>query len=129
MSYKSIGKITQVIGPVVDVRFEDGQLPELLNALEIKNGDTTMTVEVAQHIGDNVVRCIAMSSTDGLKRGTDAVDTGEGITVPVGNDTLGRIFNVLGQPVDEQPAPADAERWPIHRPAPSFEEQQTSTEI
>ncbi len=129
MSYKSIGKITQVIGPVVDVRFEDGQLPELLNALEIKNGDTTMTVEVAQHIGDNVVRCIAMSSTDGLKRGTNAVDTGEGITVPVGNDTLGRIFNVLGQPVDEQPAPADAERWPIHRPAPSFEEQQTSTEI
>ena len=129
MRNKSIGKITQVIGPVVDVRFEDGQLPELLNALEIKNGDTTMTVEVAQHIGDNVVRCIAMSSTDGLQRGVDAVDTGEGITVPVGNETLGRIFNVLGQPVDEQPAPEDTERWPIHRPAPSFEEQQTSTEI
>ena len=110
MSTKSIGKITQVIGPVVDVRFEDGQLPELLNALEIDNGGRKMTVEVAQHIGDNVVRCIAMSSTDGLMRGTDAVDTGAGITVPVGNETLGRIFNVLGEPVDEQPAPKTEER-------------------
>ena len=129
MSKKAIGKITQVIGPVVDVRFEDGQLPELLNALEIENGGQTMTVEVAQHIGDNVVRCIAMSSTDGLTRGAGVVDTGKGITVPVGNETLGRIFNVLGEPVDEQPAPHTEERWPIHRPAPTFEEQQTSTEI
>ncbi|MBQ8399894.1 MAG: F0F1 ATP synthase subunit beta [Clostridia bacterium] len=129
MSKKAIGKITQVIGPVVDVRFEDGQLPELLNALEIENGGQTMTVEVAQHIGDNVVRCIAMSSTDGLTRGADVVDTGKGITVPVGNETLGRIFNVLGEPVDEQPAPNTEERWPIHRPAPTFEEQQTYTEI
>ena len=129
MSKQSIGKITQVMGPVVDVRFPDGQLPELLNALHIQNGDKTMTVEVAQHIGDNVVRCIAMSSTDGLQRGTEAVDTGSGITVPVGNETLGRIFNVLGEPVDEMPAPATEERWSIHRPAPSFEEQQTSTEI
>ena len=129
MSKQSIGKITQVMGPVVDVRFPDGQLPELLNALHIQNGDKTMTVEVAQHIGDNVVRCIAMSSTDGLQRGTEAVDTGSGITVPVGNETLGRIFNVLGEPVDEMPAPITEERWSIHRPAPSFEEQQTSTEI
>ena len=129
MSKKAIGKITQVIGPVVDVRFEDGQLPELLNALEIENGGQTMTVEVAQHIGDNVVRCIAMSSTDGLTRGAGVVDTGKGITVPVGNETLGRIFNVLGEPVDEQPAPHTEERWPIHRPAPTFEEQQTATEI
>ena len=129
MSKQAIGKITQVMGPVVDVRFPDGQLPELLNALHIENGGKTMTVEVAQHIGDNVVRCIAMSSTDGLQRGTDVVDTGSGITVPVGNATLGRIFNVLGEPVDEMPAPETEERWSIHRPAPSFEEQQTSTEI
>ncbi|MBQ9510943.1 MAG: F0F1 ATP synthase subunit beta [Clostridia bacterium] len=124
-----IGKVTQVIGPVVDVRFAEGELPELLRALHIKNGDKTLTVEVAQHIGDNVVRCIAMSSTDGLVRGADAVDTGKGITVPVGEQTLGRIFNVLGEPVDEMPEPQNCERWEIHRPAPSFEEQMSTTEI
>ncbi|MCQ2435650.1 MAG: F0F1 ATP synthase subunit beta [Clostridia bacterium] len=124
-----IGKVTQVIGPVVDVRFADGELPTLLNALHIKNGGKTLVAEVAQHIGDNVVRCIAMSSTDGLVRGTDAVDTGSCITVPVGDNTLGRIFNVLGDPVDEKPAPEDCEHWPIHRPAPSYEEQMSTTEI
>ncbi len=129
MNKQAIGKITQVMGPVVDVRFPDGQLPELLSALHIDRGEQVMTVEVAQHVGDNIARCIAMSSTDGLTRGTEVIDTGSGITVPVGNETLGRIFNLLGEPVDERPAPVTAERWPIHRPAPSFEEQQSSTEI
>ena len=129
MSNTAKGKIIQVMGPVVDVRFPDGELPDLLNALHIDNGGKTLTVEVAQHIGDNVVRTIAMSSTDGLQRGTEVVDTGSPITVPVGNQTLGRIFNVLGEPVDELPEPETEERWSIHRPAPSFEEQQSSTEI
>ena len=124
-----IGHVTQVIGPVVDVRFEDGELPELLHALEIRFGDNRLTAEVSGHIGDNVVRCIAMSSTDGLVRGTEAVDTGSGIRVPVGPETLGRIFNVLGEPVDEQPAPETAERWEIHRPAPTYEDQSVETEI
>ena len=106
MDKQAVGKITQVMGPVVDVRFPEGHLPELLNALHIQNGEETLTVEVAQHIGDNVVRCIAMSSTDGLTRGTEAIDTGAGIKVPVGKETLGRIFNVLGEPVDEKPAPS-----------------------
>ncbi|MBE6598462.1 MAG: F0F1 ATP synthase subunit beta [Ruminococcaceae bacterium] len=126
---RHIGKVAQVVGPVIDVRFADGELPELLSAIEIEWGDRKLTAEVAQHIGDNVVRCIAMSSTDGLVRGIDAVDTGRGISVPVGEETLGRIFNVLGEPVDEKPAPEKAERWEIHRPAPSYEEQSTSTEI
>lgn len=129
MEKQAVGKITQVMGPVVDVRFPEGHLPELLNALHIQNGEETLTVEVAQHIGDNVVRCIAMSSTDGLTRGTEAIDTGAGIKVPVGKETLGRIFNVLGEPVDEKPAPKAEDYWPIHRPAPTFEEQKSSTEI
>ena len=129
MEKQAVGKITQVMGPVVDVRFPEGHLPELLNALHIQNGEETLTVEVAQHIGDNVVRCIAMSSTDGLTRGTEAIDTGAGIKVPVGKETLGRIFNVLGEPVDEKPAPKAEDYWPIHRPAPTFEEQESSTEI
>ena len=129
MDKQAVGKITQVMGPVVDVRFPEGHLPELLNALHIQNGEETLTVEVAQHIGDNVVRCIAMSSTDGLTRGTEAIDTGAGIKVPVGKETLGRIFNVLGEPVDEKPAPKAEDYWPIHRPAPTFEEQESSTEI
>ena len=124
-----VGYVTQVIGPVVDVRFDGDELPALLNALKIRKGDKTLTAEVAQHIGDNVVRCIAMSSTDGLVRGAQALDTGKCITVPVGEKTLGRIFNVLGEPVDELPAPEDTERWEIHRPAPSFEEQMSTTEI
>ena len=126
---KNIGKVTQVMGPVVDVRFPDDELPEIFNALKIKNGEKTLTVEVAQHIGDGVVRCIAMSSTDGLVRGSNAVDTGEKISVPVGRETLGRIFNVLGEPVDEKPAPEGVERWEIHRAPPTYEEQVTSTEI
>ncbi len=124
-----IGTIVQVIGPVLDIRFPDGQLPNLLNAIEIDNRGRKLTVEVAQHIGDNVARCIAMSSTDGLERGMEAVDTGSAITVPVGEECLGRIFNLLGEPVDNQPAPEAAERWPIHRPAPSFDEQESTTEI
>ena len=125
----NIGTIAQVIGPVLDIRFPDGQLPNLLNAIEIDNRGKKLTVEVAQHIGDNVARCIAMSSTDGLERGMDAVDTGSPITVPVGEECLGRIFNLLGEPVDNMEAPKAQERWPIHRPAPSFEEQESTTEI
>ena len=128
MNEKHIGRVTQVIGPVVDVRFPENELPALLNAIEIDVAGRRLVVEVSQHIGDNTVRCIAMSSTDGLVRGTEAVDTGRGITVPVGEKTLGRIFNVLGEPVDEQESP-DAERWEIHRPAPSYEDQKSETEI
>ena len=126
---KHIGKVTEVIGPVIDIRFKDGELPQILNAVEIDNNGKRLVVEVAQHIGDNVVRCIAMSSTDGLVRGTDAVHTGKSISVPVGNETLGRIFNVLGEPVDELPPPETKEKWEIHRPAPSYEEQESTTEI
>lgn len=126
---RNIGKITQVIGPVVDVRFGEDELPKILNALEIKNGDKTVVVEVFQHIGNDDVRCIAMSSTDGLVRGMEAVDTGRAINVPVGKGTLGRIFNVLGEPIDELPAPTDCERWDIHRDPPSYEEQSSTTEI
>ena len=129
MEKKHIGRVTQVIGPVVDVRFEDGELPALNSAIEIDRGGKRLVVEVSQHIGDGSVRCIAMSSTDGLVRGAEAVDTGHGITVPVGKETLGRIFNVLGEAVDDQPDPKTAERWEIHRPAPTFEEQKSETEI
>ena len=124
-----IGKVCQVMGPVVDVRFENNELPAIYNALTMPIGDRTLTVEVAQHIGDNTVRCIAMSSTDGLQRGVDVTDTGSTITVPVGRETLGRIFNVLGDAVDNKPAPENCERWNIHRPAPAFDELSTSTEI
>ena len=129
MSEHNVGKVVQVIGPVLDIRFEDGHLPELLNAIEIQNGDKKIVAEVAQHVGDNVVRCVSMNATDGMVRGLDATDTGGPITVPVGEKCLGRIFNLLGQAVDDQPDPTDVERWPIHRSAPSFEEQETSTEI
>ena len=129
MSSQNIGKVVQIIGPVLDIRFEDGCLPELLNAIEIQNGDQKIVAEVAQLIGDNVARCISMNATDGMVRGMDAVDTGSPITVPVGNECLGRIFNLLGQAIDNQPDPEAKERWPIHRPAPSYEEQETSTEI
>ncbi len=125
----STGRITQVMGPVVDVRFSENELPKLQNALEIDNHGKRLVVEVAQHIGDNVVRCIAMSSTDGLIRGMTAADTGHPIRVPVGEKTLGRIFNVLGDPVDEKPAPEDCEFWDIHRLPPSYEQQAASTEI
>ena len=123
------GIVAQVIGPVLDIKFADGELPDLLNAIEVGEGDHKLVAEVAQLIGDNVARCIAMSSTDGLVRGTKAVDTGGPITVPVGEECLGRIFNLLGEPVDDLPAPPAKERWPIHRDPPSYEEQQNTTEI
>ncbi|MBP3301036.1 MAG: F0F1 ATP synthase subunit beta [Clostridia bacterium] len=129
MEQKNVGKVSQVMGPVVDVRFKEGELPPLLNALTVPIGDKTLTVEVAQHIGDNTARCIAMSSTDGLMRGSDVTDTGDAIRVPVGRETLGRIFNVLGDAVDNGPAPENAEKWNIHRPAPEYDELATSTEI
>ena len=126
---KNKGTVVQIMGPVLDIRFEEDQLPSLLNAIEVPNGDKTIIAEVAQHIGDNVVRCIAMSSTDGLQRGTEVTDTGAPISVPVGEECLGRVFNLLGQPIDNKPDVATQERWPIHRPAPSYEEQQHDTEI
>ena len=126
---QNIGKVVQIIGPVVDIRFENENLPEILNAIEINYNDKKLVVEVAQHIGDNTVRCIAMSSTDGLVRGIEAVNTGAAISTPVGKPTLGRIFNVLGEVIDEKEIAKDVERWPIHRKAPAFEDQETSTEI
>ena len=129
MSEKHIGKVIQVTGPVLDIRFKEGELPALLNAIEINIDGRRLIAEVAQQIGDDVVRCIAMSSTDGLVRGIDAVDTEGPITVPVGEECLGRVFNLLGDPVDNQPAPDAKERWAIHRPAPSFEDQIPATEI
>ena len=129
------GKVVQVIGPVVDIEWAAGELPTILNAITIQGSaggdvDIDLVVEVMQHLGDSVTRCIAMSSTDGLMRGMEAVDTGAPISVPVGEATLGRVFNVLGQTVDNNPAPVNAkENWPIHRPAPEFREQETSTQI
>ena len=129
MAKANIGYVSQVMGPVVDVRFDNQELPAIYNALTIEKGDKSLTVEVAQHIGDNIVRCIAMASTDGLKRGMAVTDTGRSISVPVGRDTLGRIFNVLGDTVDNGPEVATDERWNIHRHAPDFDELSTSTEI
>lgn len=129
MSEKHIGEVVQVIGPVLDIRFAHDELPALLNAIEVDNKGAKLIVEVAQQIGDNTVRCIAMSSTDGLVRGMKAVDTGGPITVPVGEECLGRVFNLLGEPVDNRPEPEIKERWAIHRPAPSYEEQTPATEI
>ena len=125
----NIGKIVQIIGPVIDVKFENGHLPNLLNAIEIMHEGKKVVCEVANQLGDDVVRCIAMSSTDGMSRGMDAVDTGTGITVPVGEETLGRIFNILGEAVDNLPDPKTAERWCIHRDPPPFDEQEGTTEI
>lgn len=129
MPQNNVGKVVQIIGAVVDIRFAKESLPNLLNAIEIELNGSKLVCEVAQHIGDDVVRCIAMSSTDGLVRDTDAVDTGSPITVPVGKQTLGRIFNLLGDPVDNKPAPEAEERWAIHREPPSYEEQTASNEI
>ena len=126
---KNIGTVIQVIGPVLDIRFADNQLPALLNAIEVPVNGKTVIAEVAQHIGDNVVRCIAMGSTDGLQRGVEAIDTGAAISVPVGEACLGRVFNLLGDPIDNGPVPNAPERWPIHRPAPAYEDQQPATEI
>ena len=130
MAEKNIGKITQIIGAVLDIKYADGHLPEINEAIEITRQDNTrLVVEVAQHLGDDVVRCIAMGPTDGLVRGMEAVATGAAISVPVGENTLGRIFNVLGEPIDEKPAPTDVEYEPIHRKAPTFEEQATEAEM
>ena len=126
---KNKGTVSQIMGPVLDIRFPDGQLPELLSAIEVPNGDDVVVAEVAQHIGDNVVRCVAMSSTDGLRRGMEAIDTGAAISVPVGEQCLGRVFNLLGQTIDEGEQVQNAERWPIHRSAPDYDEQEPATEI
>ncbi|MDT8715584.1 F0F1 ATP synthase subunit beta [Clostridium sp. 19966] len=126
----SIGKIVQIIGPVIDIRFEAGQLPNILNALEIKsNNGETVIAEVEQHVGDDIVRAIALESTEGLKRGMDAEDTGNPILVPVGEGVLGRLFNVLGKPIDKGEAVVTEQKYPIHRPAPSFEEQSVQPEM
>ena len=125
----SIGTVVQVMGPVLDIRFPEGKLPQLLNAVTITHGGKTLTTEVAQLIGDNIARCVSMGPTDGLVRGMEAVDTGSPIQVPVGEECLGRIFNLLGEPVDNQPAPQDVQYRPIHRPAPGYEEQESTTEI
>ena len=129
MENKMTGVVAQVMGPVVDVRFGEEHLPAIYNALTLPLNGKTLTVEVAQHIGDNTVRCIAMGSTDGLCRGVEVTDTGKGISVPVGRETLGRIFNVLGDVVDDGEEVNTKERWDIHRPAPTYEELSTSTEI
>ena len=130
MAEKNKGKITKVISAVLDIKFPDGKLPDILNAITIDRGNgETLTAEVSQHLGDDTVRCIAMGSTDGLIRGMEAVDTGAPISVPVGEKTLGRIFNVLGEAIDNKPAPEGVEYMPIHRKAPAFEEQSTQTEI
>ena len=124
----NVGTIKQIIGPVVDVVFSE-KLPELYNALEVKNGNETLVLETQQHIGSSAVRTIALGSTDGLKRGLSVVDTGSPIQVPVGPQTLGRMFNVLGQPLDDKESVQTKEHWPIHRPAPDFTEQSTKVEI
>ena len=130
MAELNVGKITQIIGAVLDIKFSEGHLPEINDAINIttKEGNK-LVVEVAQHLGDDVVRCIAMGPTDGLVRGMEAVATGAPISVPVGEKTLGRMFNVLGEPIDEKPVPEDVKYKPIHRKAPAFEEQSTSTEV
>ena len=130
MADKNVGKITQIISAVLDIKFTEGKLPEINDAIDIplKDGGK-LVVEVAQHLGDDTVRCIALGPTDGLVRGLDAIATGAPISVPVGENTLGRMFNVLGNPIDEIEAPKTEEHWPIHRPAPSFEEQATSQEM
>ena len=129
MTKQNTGTISQVIGAVLDIRFAPDSLPNLLNAIEIDNKGQKLVVEVAQHIGDDTVRCIAMGSTDGLVRGMEAVDTGASIKVPVGEQTLGRVFNLLGEAVDNKPQPETEEKWEIHRPAPTFEEQEASREV
>ncbi len=130
MAEKNVGKITQIIGAVLDIKFSEGKLPEINDAITIATRDGgELTVEVSQHLGDDTVKCIAMGPTDGLVRGMEAVATGAPITVPVGENTLGRIFNVLGKPIDNKPAPDCKEYYPIHRKAPEFSEQATDTEI
>lgn len=130
MANKNVGKVTQIIGAVLDIKFSDNNLPEINDAINIPKADgSKLVVEVAQHLGDDTVRCIAMGPTDGLVRGMDAEATGGPISVPVGEATLGRIFNVLGEPIDEKPAPTGVKYQPIHRKAPTFSEQATNTEV
>ncbi len=129
MQKKNIGKVVQVIGPVLDIRFPGGCLPDLLNAIEIEREEGKLVCEVAQQLGDDVVRCIAMNSTDGMVRGMDAIDTGAAIKVPVGKETLGRVFNLLGRAIDNKPQPVTCEKWSIHRDPPSYDEQESTTEI
>ena len=123
------GIVKRIIGPVIDIQFEDSEMPQLLDAIKIEMEDHIVVAEVAQHVGDSTVRCIALSSTDGMKRGLKAINTGAPIEVPVGNDVLGRLFNVLGEPIDGIPAPEDAPKKPIHLPSPEYSQQETSTQI
>ena len=129
MQEKNIGHVVQIIGPVLDIRFRNGHLPNLLNAIEIEQENGKLVCEVAQQLGDDVVRCIAMSSTDGMVRGVEAVDTGAAIKVPVGKETLGRVFNLLGRAIDNKPQPITCEKWSIHRDPPAYDEQESTTEI
>ena len=129
MQEKNKGIVVQVIGPVLDIRFESGRLPNLLNAIEIQREDGKLVCEVAQELGDDVVRCIAMSSTDGMVRGMEAEDTGAPIKVPVGKETLGRVFNLLGRAIDDKPQPVTCEKWSIHRDPPAYDEQESTTEM
>ena len=123
------GIVKRIIGPVIDIQFEDSEMPQLLDAIKIEMEDHIVVAEVAQHVGDSTVRCIALSSTDGMKRELTAINTGAPIEVPVGNDVLGRLFNVLGEPIDGMPAPEDAPKKPIHLPSPEYSQQETSTQI
>ncbi|MDP6448958.1 MAG: F0F1 ATP synthase subunit beta, partial [Dehalococcoidales bacterium] len=123
------GKVTQIIGTVVDIEFPPEELPALFNAVEIDVGGGRIVLEVQEHMGNNWVRCLALSPTDGLERGAEVVDTGAALTVPVGHATLGRLFNVMGEPLDNLGSVQTEERWPVHRPPPSFEEQETTTQI
>ena len=129
MNNLNTGIVKRIIGPVIDIKFEDSEMPQLLDAIKIKMEDHVVVAEVAQHVGDSTVRCIALSSTDGMKRGLKAINTGAPIEVPVGNDVLGRLFNVLGEPIDGMPAPEDAPKKPIHLPSPEYSQQETSTQI
>ena len=129
MNNLNTGIVKRIIGPAIDIKFEDSEMPQLLDAIKIKMEDHVVVAEVAQHVGDSTVRCIALSSTDGMKRGLKAINTGAPIEVPVGNDVLGRLFNVLGEPIDGMPAPEDAPKKPIHLPSPEYSQQETSTQI
>ena len=129
MNNLNTGIVKRIIGPVIDIQFKDSEMPQLLDAIKIEMEDHIVVAEVAQHVGDSTVRCIALSSTDGMKRGLKAINTGAPIEVPVGNDVLGRLFNVLGEPIDGIPAPEDAPKKPIHLPSPEYSQQETSTQI
>ncbi|MFV0440749.1 MAG: F0F1 ATP synthase subunit beta [Lachnospirales bacterium] len=129
MAEKNVGKVIQIIGAVLDIKFSNGNMPALYNAIELELNGNKLVAEVSQHLGDDVVRCIAMSSTDGMVRGMEAIDTGDSISVPVGDKALGRMFNVIGEPIDGKESPEGAERWSIHREAPPFIDQSAATEI